>query len=496
MALLCHRLPSTVSTLHRPFILLISSLALLLILQIPNLTKPLFLLELEAFSTLPQPLEILQMNPVPPFLTKTFELVDDPILDPIISWGSTGGSFVVWDPLEFARLVLPRHFKHNNFSSFVRQLNTYGFRKIDTDKWEFFNEAFQRGKKHLLKNIQRRRSPQSQQVGTYIGSSIDAGKPGVEVEVERLRKERKVLMQEVVDLQQQQRRTAHHAGEVNQRLQSAEQRQKQMVSFLAKLFKNPGFLTRLKHKKEQREIDSPRVIRKFVKQHQHETGTAESPKEGQIVRYQPNWGNIAMSSETPELSPVSIEQSPHYFSQDLAGEMSVGVEDLIAQIENIVSDDLAAAHGIMPSPEIIGEGSSSFGPEDPLFKGKGVMSPNLEVPPEYFDSFPEDLTKEKGFLAFPALGTEDIIKQEDIWDHGFNVSVAASSSGNEMWGNPVNYDVPEFGVTTGMYESDIWDIGPGSLGIDKWPADELSLGETPGQAGQPKDANRPKNVDP
>lgn len=73
----------------------------------------------------PHPLECLQGNPVPPFLSKTFDLVDDPSLNPIISWGSTGASFVVWDPLEFARLILPRNFKHNNFSSFVRQLNTY-----------------------------------------------------------------------------------------------------------------------------------------------------------------------------------------------------------------------------------------------------------------------------------------------------------------------------------------------------------------------------------
>ena len=73
----------------------------------------------------PQPLECLQGTPIPPFLSKTYDLVEDQTLDPIISWGPTGESFVVWDPVEFARLVLPRNFKHNNFSSFVRQLNTY-----------------------------------------------------------------------------------------------------------------------------------------------------------------------------------------------------------------------------------------------------------------------------------------------------------------------------------------------------------------------------------
>lgn len=74
---------------------------------------------------IPQPLECLHTTPIPPFLSKTYDLVEDPALNTIISWGSRGESFVIWDPVEFARLVLPRNFKHNNFSSFVRQLNTY-----------------------------------------------------------------------------------------------------------------------------------------------------------------------------------------------------------------------------------------------------------------------------------------------------------------------------------------------------------------------------------
>lgn len=73
----------------------------------------------------PQPLESLHGVPIPPFLSKTYDLIDEPSLDPVIAWNRSGESFVVWDPVEFARAILPRHFKHNNFSSFVRQLNTY-----------------------------------------------------------------------------------------------------------------------------------------------------------------------------------------------------------------------------------------------------------------------------------------------------------------------------------------------------------------------------------
>lgn len=60
-----------------------------------------------------------------PFLTKTYQLVDDPTTDHIVSWGEDDTTFVVWRPPEFARDLLPNYFKHNNFSSFVRQLNTY-----------------------------------------------------------------------------------------------------------------------------------------------------------------------------------------------------------------------------------------------------------------------------------------------------------------------------------------------------------------------------------
>uniref|UniRef100_A0ACD5XM26 Uncharacterized protein n=1 Tax=Avena sativa TaxID=4498 RepID=A0ACD5XM26_AVESA len=93
-----------------------------------------------------------------PFLTKTHQMVEERGTDEVISWGEQGRSFVVWKPVELARDLLPLHFKHCNFSSFVRQLNTYGFRKVVPDRWEFANENFRRGEQSLLTGIRRRKA--------------------------------------------------------------------------------------------------------------------------------------------------------------------------------------------------------------------------------------------------------------------------------------------------------------------------------------------------
>lgn len=74
---------------------------------------------------LPKPMECLLETGPPPFLNKTFQMVDDPETDPVVSWSEARQSFIVWDSHEFSKTLLPNYFKHSNFSSFIRQLNTY-----------------------------------------------------------------------------------------------------------------------------------------------------------------------------------------------------------------------------------------------------------------------------------------------------------------------------------------------------------------------------------
>lgn len=100
----------------------------------------------------------------PIFLRKTYNMINESNSD-IVEWKSDGSSFFVKNQEKFAELVIPMYFKHNNFSSFVRQLNFYGFRKVRQSKTmfsdpndstvEFKHPLFHRDKPDMLSDIKR-----------------------------------------------------------------------------------------------------------------------------------------------------------------------------------------------------------------------------------------------------------------------------------------------------------------------------------------------------
>ncbi|KVH94351.1 hypothetical protein Ccrd_003584 [Cynara cardunculus var. scolymus] len=131
----------------------------------------------------PQPMEGLHDSGPPPFLTKVYEMVDDPNFDHILSWSRGGQSFV-------------------------------GFRKIDPDIWEFANEAFLKGQRHILKNIKRRKT------SSHPPPQQEANNLCVEVGT----------------------------------LKGTEKKRQKMMGFLAKALQNPEFIQKLASHGERKNL--------------------------------------------------------------------------------------------------------------------------------------------------------------------------------------------------------------------------------------------------
>lgn len=62
-------------------------------------------------------------------------MVDDPSTNNSIRWLESGDGFLLVNAEVFAKDVLPLYFKHNNFATFVRQLNMYDFSKVCAVSW-------------------------------------------------------------------------------------------------------------------------------------------------------------------------------------------------------------------------------------------------------------------------------------------------------------------------------------------------------------------------
>jgi hypothetical protein len=146
-------------------------------------------------------------------------MVQDPASNDLIRWSEDGKSFIVVRHEDLAKEVLPRFFKHNNFSSFVRQLNMYGFHKVphlqqgvlqsdsDTEWWEFSNPHFQRNHPDLLLLVTRKKGRDQEEKETpgldlnHILDEITAIKKhqmNISSELKNIQQDNQVLWQETM----------------------------------------------------------------------------------------------------------------------------------------------------------------------------------------------------------------------------------------------------------------------------------------------------------
>ncbi|WPH00089.1 response regulator [Acrodontium crateriforme] len=102
------------------------------------------------------------------FVRKLYKMLESPQDESVVRWGNEGDSFVVLENEKFTKHILPKHFKHSNFASFVRQLNKYDFHKVRHNNeeggqspygagaWEFKHPDFKMNNKDALDNIRRK----------------------------------------------------------------------------------------------------------------------------------------------------------------------------------------------------------------------------------------------------------------------------------------------------------------------------------------------------
>ena len=109
-----------------------------------------------------------------------------------------------------------------------------GFRKVDTDRWEFAHESFLRGQAHLLPLIVRKKKKAG---GRELGEEGEEVRGTIRA-VQRLREEQRGMEEELRAMER--------------RLRAAETRPGQMMASLAKLADDPGVVLRaMLSKKEE-----------------------------------------------------------------------------------------------------------------------------------------------------------------------------------------------------------------------------------------------------
>lgn len=190
----------------------------------------------------------------PAFVMKIWSMVNDSSNHDYIRWNEDGKTFQVFHREEFMKSILPKYFKHNNFASFVRQLNMYGWHKVqdissgtmggnlESDEiWQFENANFLRDREDLLDKIVRNKSVNAESFGgggVTVGEEnnvqimlneldqIKMNQLAITEDLRRIRKDNKTLWSENFQTRE---KNQHQAKTLDK-----------ILKFLAAVYGNPG----------------------------------------------------------------------------------------------------------------------------------------------------------------------------------------------------------------------------------------------------------------
>lgn len=177
------------------------------------------------------------------FVRKLYKMLEDPAYANIVRWGNEGDTFVILETDKFTNEILPKHFKHSNFSSFVRQLNKYDFHKLRRNDennespygkqaWEFKHSAFRADRKDNLDNIRRKapaqRKVQNNEDQFTTNQSLNLLQETVYAQQQQVQ----ALQEQFVELSRANKTLVHEVHTLQKMVDTQRQSQHELLNFL------------------------------------------------------------------------------------------------------------------------------------------------------------------------------------------------------------------------------------------------------------------------
>ena len=199
---------------------------------------------------------------LPAFLNKLHGMVNSPDTDPWVHWNDNGDSFIIPNSQALAGQILGRHFKHNNFASFVRQLNMYGFHKVPhlnhgvllndglPEVWEFTNANFLRDQPGRMRYIVRKKgeAEKARMTAKKLSSSSPLASPQphlshlgdisvARAEIQSVANRQNIIREEMMRLAGRTESLWKYALETRNRYQEQQDKIDKIIKFLSEAFR-------------------------------------------------------------------------------------------------------------------------------------------------------------------------------------------------------------------------------------------------------------------
>lgn len=223
-----------------------------------------------------------------------------------------------------------------------------GFKKLSSDRWEYANEGFQKGKDYLLKNIKRKHQSDHQVLQDEKSSqhSLSSEKLKTQAEIKKLESDTDKLRIELLNIQKKQKSADNYLLSVKERLRKTEYKQQQLFICMATAFKNPLFNEILMQQlKPKAALDTAEISKKRkLNAPQCNKSPVEATSFAGRIQDKDDFATIdseiqkaLFSNETRS----SVVQGPKVNEVSATKASNVGSEDCLL-LENLLADDVVS----------------------------------------------------------------------------------------------------------------------------------------------------------